>query len=135
MASKAAGILAISMRRGSRAFSLKPHVLRCAFSTSRPIKLSSSLRNSQRMLDGPEEESSFEQELSPFEQDLKAVDPKVLADAMGGGDQPPEEPLFSTFEEGFGYFPDAAVGRKLGRYHFARKVRTWASPVSTVSDR
>ena len=86
------------------------------------------------MLDRPEGESSSERELSPFQQDLRAIDPKVLADAMGGGDEPPEEPLLSSFEEGFGYFSDAAVGRKLKHYNFARKVSTWASPVSTVSE-
>ena len=42
---------------------------------------------------------------------------------MGGGDQPPEEPLLSSFEEGFGYFTAAAVGRSLTHYEFARKVR------------
>jgi serine/threonine-protein kinase SRPK3 len=42
----------------------------------------------------------------------KAIDPKVLAsaDAMGGS------LLFSTFEDGFGYFTDAAVSRSLKQY-------------------
>lgn len=67
---------------------------------------------------------TFQQAQSFFQQDLKAVDPAALANAMGG-DKPPEEPLLSTFEEGFGYFTAAAVGRLMERYQFARKVRTW----------
>jgi serine/threonine-protein kinase SRPK3 len=63
-----------------------------------------------------------------FQQDVRAIDPKVLAAAMGGNDQPPEEPLLSTFEEGFGYFTDAAVGRSLKQYEFVRKVSMEASP-------
>lgn len=66
---------------------------------------------------------SFQEELSSFQQDVKAVDPKVLTTAMGGIDEPPEEPLLSTFEEGFGYFTAAAVGRSLKHYQFVRKVR------------
>lgn len=58
---------------------------------------------------------------SSFPQDVKAVDPNVLAAAMGGT-EPPEEPIFSTFEEGFGYFTDAAVSRSLKQYEFVRKV-------------
>jgi serine/threonine-protein kinase SRPK3 len=41
---------------------------------------------------------------------------------MGGVDEPPEEPLLSTFEEGDGYFTAAAVGRSLKQYEFVRKV-------------
>ena len=66
-----------------------------------------------------------QEELSAFQQDIKAIDPKVLATAMGGTDEPPEEPLFSTFEEGYGYFTAAAVGRSLKQYEFVRKVRNW----------
>lgn len=66
---------------------------------------------------------TFQQARLSFQQDLKAVDRKALASAMGGGDQPPEEPLFLSFEEGFGYFTAAAVGRSLAHYQFARKVR------------
>lgn len=62
------------------------------------------------------------EELSPFEQDIKATDPKVLATAMGG-DKPPEEPLLSKFEEGSGYFTAAAVSRWIKQYEFVRKVR------------
>jgi len=64
-----------------------------------------------------------EEELSSFLEDVKAIDPKVLATAMGGIDKPPEEPLLSTFEEGFGYFTSTAVGRSLKQYEFVRKVR------------
>ncbi len=63
-----------------------------------------------------------QEELSAFQQDLKAIDPNVLATAMGGTEEPPEEPLLSTFEEGFGYFTAAAVGRSLKQYEFVRKV-------------
>lgn len=59
-----------------------------------------------------------------FPQDVKSIDPSVLAAAMGGT-EPPEEPIFSTFEEGFGYFTDAAVSRSLKQYEFVRKVSTW----------
>jgi hypothetical protein len=58
-----------------------------------------------------------------FQRDIKAIDPEDLAAAMGGREEPPEEPLLSSFEEGFGYHTSAAVGRTLGRYKFARKVR------------
>ncbi|KAM6497257.1 Protein kinase-like domain containing protein [Amanita muscaria] len=64
-----------------------------------------------------------------FQQDVRAIDPKVLAAAMGGNDHPPEEPLLSTFEEGFGYFTDAAVGRSLKQYEFIRKLG-WAASSS-----
>ena len=68
------------------------------------------------------------EERSSFQQDVKAIDPKVLAAAMGGNDVPPEEPLLSTFEEGFGYFTAAAVGRSLAQYQFVRKVRMFELP-------
>ncbi len=58
-----------------------------------------------------------------FRQELKAIDPKSLAAAMGNPAAPPEEPMFSSFEEGFGYFSTAAVGRSLVHYEFVRKVR------------
>ena len=68
------------------------------------------------------------QEVRPsFPQDVKAIDPEVLAAAMGGS-EPPEEPLFSTFEDGFGYFTDAAVSRSLKQYEFVRKVSIEPSP-------
>ncbi|KDR79389.1 hypothetical protein GALMADRAFT_62926 [Galerina marginata CBS 339.88] len=67
--------------------------------------------------------------LQSFEEEVKATDPKILAASMGGNDQPPEEPLLATFEEGFGYFTDAAVGRSLKQYHFARKLG-WAGSSS-----
>jgi hypothetical protein len=67
-----------------------------------------------------------------FQQDVKAIDPKALTTAMGGTDKPPEEPLLSTFEEGFGYFTSAAVGRLLKHYEFVRKVR-WASQSPRLS--
>ena len=78
--------------------------------------------SSQRMPEGSQEE------LSAFQQDAKAIDPKVLATAMGGIDEPPEEPLLSTFEEGHGYFTAAAVGRSLRQYEFVRKVRMCGLP-------
>ena len=93
---------------------LKLHIPRCALSVSRHIRRPLSL---QKM---PE---SFQEELSSFQQDVKAIDPKVLTTAMGGFDEPPEEPLLSTFEEGFGYFTAAAVKRSLKQYEFVRKVR------------
>jgi serine/threonine-protein kinase SRPK3 len=61
-----------------------------------------------------------------FLEELKAIDPKVLASVMGG-DEPPEEPLLSTFEEGFGYFTAAAVNRSLKQYQFVRKVSVYMS--------
>lgn len=66
---------------------------------------------------------SYQEGALDFQRDLKAVDPKLLAAAMGGGDEPPEEPLLSTYEEGFGYFTDAAVSRTLSQYELVRKVR------------
>ena len=66
-----------------------------------------------------------------FRQELKTIDPKTLAATMGNSDAPPEEPLFSSFEEGFGYFSTAAVGRSLVHYEFVRKVRSESS-VSVV---
>jgi serine/threonine-protein kinase SRPK3 len=36
----------------------------------------------------------------PFLTELKAIDPEVLATALGGNELP-EEPIFKTFEEGF----------------------------------
>ena len=65
---------------------------------------------------------------SPYQQDLKEIDPKVLADAMGDNDQPPEEPLLSAFEDGFGYHTAVAVGRFLGKYLLVRKVCLPTSP-------
>jgi serine/threonine-protein kinase SRPK3 len=59
---------------------------------------------------------------SSFPQDVKAIDPKVLAATMGGSEQPPEESIFSTFEDGYGYFTNAAVSHSLKQYEFVRKV-------------
>ncbi|KXN85126.1 Serine/threonine-protein kinase SRPK [Leucoagaricus sp. SymC.cos] len=59
-----------------------------------------------------------------FREEFKAIDSEVLATAMGG-DEPPEEPLLSTFEEGFGYFTAAAVNSSLRDYQFVRKLG-WA---------
>lgn len=56
-----------------------------------------------------------------FMEELKVIDPKALATAMGG-DEPREEPLLKTFEEGYGYFTAAAVNRHLKHYQFVRKV-------------
>ncbi|KAF7761326.1 hypothetical protein Agabi119p4_10735 [Agaricus bisporus var. burnettii] len=64
----------------------------------------------------------------PFLEELKAIDPKVLATAMGG-DEPREEPLLKTFEEGYGYFTAAAVNRRLKQYQFVRKLG-WAGSSS-----
>lgn len=66
------------------------------------------------------------EERSSFQQDVKTIDPKVLAEAMRGTDVPPEENLLSTFEEGFGYFTSAAVGRSLKQYRLVRKLG-WAA--------
>ena len=65
-----------------------------------------------------------------FQKDMRAIDPKTLAASMGRPDKPPEEPLFSSFEDGFGYFTTAAVGRSLKQYEFVRKVRELAAPPS-----
>jgi serine/threonine-protein kinase SRPK3 len=89
----------------------KPHLSNLAFSISRLFQRQSS---SQKKINGSQD--------APFPQDVKAIDPKVLAAAMGGSDQPPEEPIFSTLEDGFGYFTDAAVSRFLKQYEFVRKV-------------
>ncbi|EDR03874.1 uncharacterized protein LACBIDRAFT_331109 [Laccaria bicolor S238N-H82] len=45
---------------------------------------------------------------------------------MGGRAVPPEEPLLSTFEEGFGYITSAAVGLSLNEYQLVRKLG-WAA--------
>jgi hypothetical protein len=66
---------------------------------------------------------SLQSDSSDFQQDIKAIDPQVLATVMRGIDESAEEPLLSTFEEGFGYFTSAAVGRSLGQYEFVRNVR------------
>ncbi|KXN81041.1 Serine/threonine-protein kinase SRPK [Leucoagaricus sp. SymC.cos] len=66
-------------------------------------------------------EDNSKERTSVFREELKAIDSEVLATAMGG-DEPPEEPLLSTFEEGFGYFTTAAVNRSLNQYQFVRKV-------------
>ncbi|KAF9783967.1 kinase-like domain-containing protein [Thelephora terrestris] len=63
-----------------------------------------------------------------FQEELKTIDPKALAEAMGG-DRPPEEPLLSSFQEGFGYFTTVAAGRSLNQYRFVRKLG-WASTSS-----
>jgi serine/threonine-protein kinase SRPK3 len=99
--------------------SLKLDIPRCALSISRLFRRPLS---SQRIF------RSFREELSAFQEDVKAIDPKVLATAMGGIDEPPEESVFSTFEEGFGYFIGAAVGRSLKQYEFVRKVRMCELP-------
>ncbi|KXN84497.1 Serine/threonine-protein kinase SRPK, partial [Leucoagaricus sp. SymC.cos] len=54
-------------------------------------------------------------------EELKAIDSKVLATAMGS-DELPEEPLLSTFEEGFGCFTAAAVNSSLNQYQFVHKL-------------
>jgi serine/threonine-protein kinase SRPK3 len=97
----------------------KLHLSRLAFSTAKLFQRQSS---SQIKTNGSQEARSS------FPQDVKAIDPKVLAAAMGGRDQPPEEPIFSTFEDGFGYFTDAAVSRSLMQYEFVRKVRVFDLP-------
>lgn len=97
---------------------LKLHTPRRALSISRP-------RHFRRPLSS----QSIPEELSAFQQDVKAIHPKVLATSMGGNDVPPEEPLLSTFEEGFGYFTAAAVGRSLKQYEFVRKVRMFELPL------
>jgi hypothetical protein len=38
----------------------------------------------------------------------------------------PEEPIFSSYEEGNGYYLSAAFGRGLRGYHFMRKVSSLA---------
>jgi hypothetical protein len=96
---------------------LKLHIPRCALSIFRP-----------RLFRRPLSSHSIPEGLSAFQQDVKAIHSKVLATAMGGNDVPPEEPLFSTFEEGFGYFTAAAVGRSLKQYEFVRKVRVFELP-------
>ncbi|KXN83472.1 Serine/threonine-protein kinase SRPK [Leucoagaricus sp. SymC.cos] len=64
-----------------------------------------------------------------FRQELKTIDPKDLAEAMGG-DKPPEEDLLSSFDDGLGYFTTAAPKRWLKHYWLVRKLG-WASS-STV---
>ena len=97
----------------------KPHLSRLAFSIA---KLFQRLFSSQKKINGSQEARSS------FPQDVKTIDPKVLADAMRGNDQLPEEPIFSTFEDGFGYTTDAAVNRSLKWYEILRKVSIWPSP-------
>jgi serine/threonine-protein kinase SRPK3 len=92
---------------------------RCALSISRHLRRPLS---SHRIPESPQEE------LSPFQQEVRAIDPKILATAMGGMNEPPEEPLLSIFEEGFGYPITAAVGRSLRHYEFVRKVRMHELP-------
>lgn len=83
---------------------------------------SSIARLFQRQSSSQKKTNGSQEARSSFPQDVKEIDPKVLADAMGGSDQPPEEPIFSTFEDGFGYFTDAAVSRSLKQYELVRKV-------------
>jgi hypothetical protein len=83
---------------------------RCALRLSRPL-------SSRRM------HQSLQEGAPDFQQELKTIDPKVLDAAMGGPGGPPEEPLLSTFEDGFGYITSAAVRRSLKQYFFVRKVR------------
>lgn len=110
------GLLGVLNRPGSRP--LFSQILRCAFSasTSRPVRQQSSPKKKH-------DESEEEKARLSFQQEIKAICPNVLATAMGGSNQPPEEPLLSSLEEGFGYFPAAALGYSLGQYQFARKVR------------
>jgi serine/threonine-protein kinase SRPK3 len=69
-----------------------------------------------------------QEELSPFQRDVRTIDPKLLTDAMGGGDRPPEEPLLLGIDDGFGYHTTVAPGRALGKYIFVRKVRSRITP-------
>jgi serine/threonine-protein kinase SRPK3 len=69
-----------------------------------------------------------------FLAELKAIDPEVLATAMGGN-KPPEEPLLKTFEEGYGYFTGAAVNRHLKHYQFVRKVSVCEASLNQIFDR
>ncbi|KXN80718.1 Protein kinase dsk1, partial [Leucoagaricus sp. SymC.cos] len=83
--------------------------------------------SSQRM-----PEDNLKERASVFQEELKTIDSEVLATAMGG-DEPPEEPLLSTFEEGFGYFTAAAVNRSLSQYQFVRKLSLgWAVSSSVL---
>lgn len=62
------------------------------------------------------------EKLLAFEQEVKAIDPKVLVTAMGGIDTPPEEPLLASMDDGYGYSPTTSVGTFMGQYKFIRKV-------------
>ena len=108
------GILGVFNRPGSRpVFS---QILRRAFSTSisKPARQPSS---PQKIPDeSPEAQLSFQQE-------IKTISSRTLVIAMGGCNWPPEEPLLSSYEEGFGYFTAAALGYSLKQYRFIRKVR------------
>ena len=64
----------------------------------------------------------FEEELSAFQQDVKAIDPKVLSTVMGGVNKPPEEPLLLNLEEGYRYFTTAVTRCSLKQYEFICKV-------------
>jgi hypothetical protein len=68
-----------------------------------------------------------QEELSPFQRNVRTIDPKLLADAMGASDRPPEEPLLSDICDGYGYHTAVAPGRALGNYMFVRKVRSKTS--------
>ncbi|EDR00830.1 uncharacterized protein LACBIDRAFT_333731 [Laccaria bicolor S238N-H82] len=91
-----------------------PH---CALSISRP-----------RLFRRPSPPQSMAEEGLSFPQEVKAIDPKLLTAAMGGRAVPPEEPLLSTFEEGFGYITSAAVRRSLNEYQIVRKVHFFKLP-------
>ncbi|XP_006463037.1 hypothetical protein AGABI2DRAFT_119847 [Agaricus bisporus var. bisporus H97] len=73
-------------------------------------------------------ENTPQREAQAFLAELKAIDPKILATSMGG-DEPREEPLLKTFEEGYGYFTAAAVNRHIRHYQFIRKLG-WANSSS-----
>jgi serine/threonine-protein kinase SRPK3 len=64
-----------------------------------------------------------------FLAELQAMDPKVLATAMGGY-EPPEEPFFKTYEEGFGYYTSVAANRQIKQYELMRKVSAWRLAVT-----
>ncbi|KAJ3569389.1 hypothetical protein NP233_g5080 [Leucocoprinus birnbaumii] len=63
----------------------------------------------------------WEDQARIFLQELKATDPKELVKSMGGHRKPPEENLFASYDEGFGYITSVAVGRSVEGFKFVRK--------------
>lgn len=59
-----------------------------------------------------------------FENEVPTLDPAVVSLSMGNRDNPPEEPLLLSLQDGFGYNVAAANGRTLSGFHLVRKVCT-----------
>ncbi|XP_006455847.1 hypothetical protein AGABI2DRAFT_121767 [Agaricus bisporus var. bisporus H97] len=64
-----------------------------------------------------------------FENEVPTLDPAVVSLSMGNRDNPPEEPLLLSLQDGFGYNVAAANGRTLSGFHLVRKLG-WSNSCS-----